>query len=143
MTYDLANEFDRARLKARFEKDLAHGAVIDYTEHKFKSSSQNRYLHALIGVAALEVGVSLEYAKNEYFKRLVNHDLFAVPFTDKLTGEEKEALRSITIIPMEDLAKAIDKFKRWMLAQNWAVPEPGDEAILRAIEIELGRNRYV
>lgn len=143
MLYDLSNELDRERLKARIAKDLEKRTAIDYSEHKFKTSQQNRYLHLLIGVVAMEYGTSIEYAKAEYFKRLVNHEIFAYTEADKVLGREVEKLKSITKIPIEELSKAIDKFKLWGRENGMRMPEANEKELLRLLEIELGRQRWI
>ena len=116
---------------------------MDLTEHTFRSSSQNRYLHLLIGLVALEVGETVEYVKETYFKRLVNPSTFIVEKTDKLVGQV-ETLRSSADLTKEEMSVAIDRFKMWGRQHGWAMPDPGDGEILRQLEIEMSRQgRYL
>ena len=41
----------------------------------------------------------------------------------------------------EEMSMAIDRFKKWGAENGIYLPNPGDEALLREIEIEMGRNR--
>lgn len=143
MTYDLSQALDRARFAARSELLLKRGAVADLTEHTFRSSSQNRYLHLLIGLVALEVGETVEYVKETYFKRLVNPSVFVVKVSDRYAGEV-ETLRSSATLTKEEMSTAIDRFKMWGRQQGWTMPDPGDDEILRQLEVELNRqSRWV
>ena len=83
MTYNLDNKFDRERFRTRCDYLMERRAVVDLTEHTFRSTSQNRYLHLLIGLVALEVGETVEYVKANHFKRMVNPDIFIVMKDDR------------------------------------------------------------
>ena len=143
MTYDLSQTLDRERFRTRCFFLISKGAAVDLTERTFRSTSQNRYLHLLIGLVALEVGESVEYVKETYFKRLVNPSTFIVAREDKLAGKV-ETLRSSADLTKEEMSTAIDRFKTWGRLQGWAMPDPGDTEILRQLEIEMSRqNRYI
>lgn len=143
MTYNLDNKFDRERFRTRCDYLMERRAAVDLTEHIFRSTSQNRYLHLLIGLVALEVGETVEYVKANHFKRMVNPDIFIVMKDDRFLGQV-ETLRSSADLTKEEMSTAIDRFKMWGRQQGWAMPDPGDTEILRQLEIELSRqNRYV
>ena len=143
MTYDLSQQLDRERFRTRCFYLISKGAAVDLTERTFRSSSQNRCLHLLIGLVAMEVGESVEYVKTTYFKRLVNASMFVVTKTDKLAGQV-ETLRSSADLTKEEMSTAIDRFKMWGRQQGWVMPDPGDTEILRELEIEMSRQgRYL
>lgn len=143
MILDLKNALDLQRFKAKVDKCLRDLPVVEFTEKIQRTSSQNRYLHLLIGMVAMDVGVTLEYAKQEYFKRLVNRDIFAIEVEDKFFGKV-ERLRSSAELNKEHMSMAIDRFKQWGREQGMCMPEPQDESLLRDIEIEMGRmKRYL
>lgn len=70
MLYNLSIPLDRERFAARANALLQKGSVVELTEKTLRTHNQNSYLHLIIGVVAMEVGVTLEYAKKEYFKKL-------------------------------------------------------------------------
>ena len=140
MILDLKNALDLAKFKAKVDKCLRDLPVVEFTEKTARTSSQNRYLHLLIGVVAMEVGVTLEYAKQEYFKRLVNREIFAIEVQDRFCGKV-ERMRSSAELNREQMSMAIDRFKQWGREQGMYMPDPQDEALLRDIEIEMGRMR--
>jgi len=136
MQYNLSNILDKARFKTRVNALYEKGAIVDVTEKVYRSANQNRYLHAIIGLVAIETGVSVDYAKQEYYKRLVNPDIFECG-TDKFTS--KKILRSSASLNPEEMSKSIDRFKRWAAEQKIAIPEPGDTEMLLEIEYEISR----
>jgi len=140
MTYDLSQRFDLERFKTRCNYLIEKGAAVDLTERTFRSSSQNRYLHLLIGLVALEVGETVEYVKANHFKRMVNPDIFIVMKDDRWLGQV-ETLRSSADLTKEEMSLAIDRWKNWGRVQGWAMPDPGDTEILRQLEIEMSRQR--
>lgn len=143
MLLDLKNDLDFERFNARVEKWRRDRPVVDITEKSTRSPSQNRYLHLLIGVVAMETGVSVEYAKEHYFKRLVNRDIFRLEIEDRFVGKT-EILRSSTELTKEEATISIDRFKQWGREQGWYMPDANEESLLRMIEIEMGRmKRYL
>ena len=100
MLYDLSSEFQRKAFLARVDNLMERGAVVEMTEKAFRSPNQNRYLHLLIGVVAIETGNTLEDAKTYYFKKVVNPDLFQVYVKDNM-GNTIESLRSTAELTKE------------------------------------------
>lgn len=138
MQYNLATDLDQERFVNRANALLQKRCVIELTEKTFRSPNQNRYLHLLIGIIAMETGVGLEYAKREYFKKLVNKDLFVIKKSDRFAGEIED-LRSSADLTIEEMSMAIDRFKRWGYENGFYMPSPEDTDRLRDIEIEMGR----
>ena len=138
MQYNLATDLDQERFVNRANALLQKRCVIELTEKTFRSPNQNRYLHLLIGIIAMDTGVGLEYAKREYFKKLVNRDIFVIKKSDKFAGEIED-LRSSADLTIEEMSMAIDRFKRWGAENGFYMPSPEDTDRLRDIEIEMGR----
>lgn len=138
MVYDLSSDFQRKSFLARMDKLMEKGAVVELTEKAFRSPNQNRYLHLLIGVVAIETGNTLEDAKKWYFKETCNPDLFHVQHRDKM-GNCIDHIRSTAELTKEEMSTAIDRFKRWGAENGIYMPNPDDASLLKAIEIEMGR----
>ena len=138
MVYDLSSEFQRKAFLARMDNLMEKGAVVELTEKAFRSPNQNRYLHLLIGVVAIETGNTLEDAKKWYFKETCNPDLFHVQHRDKM-GNCIDHIRSTAELTKEEMSTAIDRFKRWGAENGIYMPNPDDASLLKAIEIEMGR----
>ena len=135
--YDTTTALDRARVEKRFATLLESGKVIEVTEFKPKRTSpQNRYLHLILGLFAMEVGHSVEFVKQEYFKRLCNRELFVSKIIDKYAGEV-EILRNSA-----EMTTAIERFRNWASEEGGIyLPSPDEEAFLAAIEQEMNRQR--
>ena len=138
MIYNLSMPLDRERFAARANAQLQKGSVVELTEKTLRTQRQNNYLHLLLGVIAMDVGVRLQVAKEAYFKRLINHDLFVCKVQDKFLGEREE-IRSSRDLSVEEMTIAIDRLRRWGAENGYYLPSPEDEARLRDIEIEMGR----
>lgn len=138
MVYDLSSDFQRKSFQARMDNLMEKGAVVELTEKAFRSPNQNRYLHLLIGVVAIETGNTLEDAKKWYFKETCNPDLFHVQHRDKM-GNCIDHIRSTAELTKEEMSTAIDRFKRWGAENGIYMPNPDDASLLKAIEIEMGR----
>lgn len=138
MVYDLSSDFQRKAFLARVDNLMEKGAVVELTEKAFRSPNQNRYLHLLIGVVAIETGNTLEDAKTYYFKKVVNSDLFQVYVKDNM-GNTIDRLRSTAELTKEEMSMAIDRFKRWGAENGIYMPNPEDIHLLKEIEIEMGR----
>lgn len=143
MKYNLSLPIDIAKADARYNALKKKGAFIEITEKNIRSTRQNSYEYLLMGLVAMESGVSLDYCKEYYFKRAANKDIFVRRITDPLVGEI-EITRSTSELSVEETSLAIDRFKRWCYEQGYYIPEPTDSAILADIEIEMGRmERYI
>ena len=138
MVYDLSSDFQRKAFLARVDNLMEKGAVVELTEKVFRSPNQNRYLHLLIGIVAIETGNTLEDAKKWYFKETCNPDLFHVQHRDKM-GNCIDHIRSTAELTKEEMSTAIDRFKRWGAENGIYMPNPDDASLLKAIEIEMGR----
>lgn len=140
MQYDLSSELDRQRFVSRGNHLLQKGAVIELTEKAFRTPNQNRYLHLLLGVVAMETGNTLEDVKREYFKRIVNPEIFRSYKVDN-RGNTIAVYRSTSDVSKEEMSMAIDRFKRWGADNGFYMPNPDDSSLLKEIEIEMGRNQ--
>ena len=140
MQYDLTSDFQRKAFLSRVDNLLEKGCLVDLTEKSVRTKGQNNYLHLLLGVVAMETGNTLEDVKREYFKELVNPDIFRSYRTDN-RGNTIRVYRSSADVSKEEMSMAIDRFKRWGAENGIYMPNPGDESLLREIAIEMGRNK--
>lgn len=138
MQYDLTNSLDKEKFKVKCNALYKKGAVVELTEKVFRTPNQNRYLHLLLGVVAMETGNTIEDVKREYFKNLVNPEIFRSYKTDT-RGNTIAVFRSVVDVSQEEMSQAIDRFKRWASENGIYLPSPGDEERLKDIEIQIGR----
>lgn len=142
MIFNLDNILDRERFKRKANELYSKRCIVELTNRKIKrSSSQNRYLHLIIGYYALETGNTLEYVKREYFKRLCNYNLFVVRKQDKWLGEV-EYFRSSADLSSKEMTDAIERFRNWSSSTcGIYLPSPYEEMFLQSIEVDIDRNR--
>lgn len=138
MIYDLSNPYDREKFKRRVNAMYQRQNVVELSEHKpRRTTPQNSYLHLLLGMFAMETGNTLEFVKQEYFKRLVNPDLFVERRYDKYLGEI-EVLRSSRDLDTGEMTTAIERFRNWALAEGEVqLPAPNEQEFLDSIEREM------
>lgn len=143
MLYNLNNPLQREQFKARSAMLAEKSAsIVELTEKKpRRSNQQNAYLHVLLGYFALETGNTLEWVKQQYFKKLVNGEIFIREQDDKYLGRIK-VLRSSAELDSAEMTTAIDRFRVW--ASNEAgiyLPEPHEDELLALMEVEISRQK--
>lgn len=143
MLYNLSTEIDRLRLSARIELLMAEGATVELSKKKkIRSISQNAYLHLILGFFASEYGDTVQYVKEEIFKRLVNPDVFLFERINQKTGERRSALRSSSELTTSEMTQSIDRFRIYASKEaGICLPEPNEESLLEVIRIEIERNK--
>ncbi|HCZ20620.1 MAG TPA: hypothetical protein DHU85_03745 [Porphyromonadaceae bacterium] len=141
MKYNLSKSIDRERFKRRCNELFEKRSFVELKDKTSRTLRQNNYLHLIIGYLASEVGVPLEYAKNEYYKKAANGELFIRTMTDPVTGAQTLTLCSSAALTAEEMRISIDRFREWSSSvAGIYLPEAGEDAFLREIEIEIQRN---
>ena len=141
MIYDLSKPLDRERFatRARFLSDKQ--MMVELTDVSRRSSQQNAYLHTILTYFANELGESMEYVKETYFKRLCNPGLFVYTQVDRVTGKETERLRSTREISREDMTVAIERFRKFASDNGCYIPSSEEHEYLRQMEYENEKMR--
>lgn len=141
MFYNLNNPLQREQFKARSAmlSEKSNG-IVELTEKKpRRSNQQNAYLHVILGYFAMECGYTLEEVKKEYFKVLVNPDLFIIDKEFKHIGKRK-VLRSSADLDSAEMTTAIERFRNWASKEAGIyLPSPQEEEMLSLMEVELSR----
>ena len=138
MTYDLKNQLSRKRFSARVKALWEAGAVVELTDKRRRTRNQNNFLHIALGILALETGCSLEYIKQEVFKRRVNPDLFIMEKNDPILGHI-EVLRSSRDLNKEEMSMAIDRYLKFCAENGVYIPSPEEQDMLREAEYEIAK----
>lgn len=140
MIYNLSSQLDAQNAKTRLELLIKRGSVIELTEKKQKRSlSQNAYLHLLLGYFASQTGNTLEWVKQQYYKKLCNPDLFIGEREDSFLGRVK-FVRSSADLRTDEMNLSIERFRNWSAAEAGIyLPEPTNEAELAALQVEVER----
>ena len=142
MIYDTSNPLDKANFLLRTKKLAESGKVIELTEKKPRRSlPQNKYLHVLLAYFGTQTGNTLEWVKQQYYKKLVNPDLFIQEKEDKYLGKIK-VLRSSADLDTAEMSLSIERFRNWAAQEAGIYIPSADEAILiQQMEIEIERNK--
>lgn len=141
MLYNLSNPLQREQFKARSAMllDKSNG-IVELTEKKpRRSNQQNAYLHVILGYFAMETGNTLEWVKQQYFKKLVNADIFIREQEDKWLGRMK-VLRSSAELDSSEMTTAIDRFRNWASSEAGVyLPSANEDEMLALMEVEIAR----
>lgn len=141
MLYDLSKDIDVSRIQKRMSELLKKGALVELSEKREASLSQNAYLHLLLGYIAMEVGETLEYVKERYYKLECNRDLFVKEREDKIVGNTKY-IRSTRELDSSEKSLSIERLRDWSSQTlSLYLPEPNEERFLREIKVEISRNK--
>lgn len=143
MIYDLNTDIDRARFERRVVALREKRVLVELSEKKpRRTHPQNAYLHLLIGEFAMQTGNTLDWVKQEYFKRHCNAEMFVRRRTDDLTRKEVEVLRSSRDLDTGEMTTAIDRFKQWAAVEcGIDLPDAEDKEWLGYIEREMQHQR--
>ena len=90
MRYDLQNELKRKNFSLAVKRAWDKNLVVDFSVVKQRTLDQNSYLHVALTYLARESGVSLEYAKQVYYKQIWNKDIFRRERFDPMLGKNVE-----------------------------------------------------
>ena len=142
MIYDTSNPLDKANFMLRAKKLAEKGVIVDLTEKKPRRSlPQNKNLHVILAYFGTQTGNTLEWVKQQYYKKLVNPDLFIREKEDKYLGRIK-VLRSSADLDTAEMSLSIERFRNWAAQEAGIYIPSADEAILiQQMEIEIERNK--
>ncbi len=135
--YNLDNKLDQKRFKKRCNLLYEKGKPVELKEHRPKRTNpQNRYLHAILSLYAIETGYTLEETKQDIFKREINKDIFL----KEKNG--REVSRSTADLDTKEITLAIEKFRDHSSKDvGIYLPDPDETEYLNAIEEEINRNK--
>lgn len=140
MIYELKNSIEAKSFLAWAEKAAREGWVVE-SKRKFasRSISQNAYLHLILGWFASQYGCSMEEAKLDYFKKLVNPNLFAITKINRF-GKQITTYKSSKHLDSAQTTLAIERFRNWSAQEGGIyLPSPNEEAELLFIRKTLER----
>lgn len=142
MIYDTSNPLDKANFLLRANKLAESGKVIELTEKKPRRSlPQNKYLHVLLAYFGTQTGYTLEWVKQQYYKKLVNPDLFIREKEDKYLGRIK-VLRSSADLDTSEFSLSIERFRNWASQEAGIyLPSADEYIIIQQMEIEIEKNK--
>ncbi len=109
---------------------------------KKRTDSQRKYLHVILSYYALEVGETLEYIKQEVFKKEINPDIFKTTRVNPKTGVVRIDWRSSEALDTKEMTICIDRFRNWS-SKNFGIyiPEANEKQFLDHIENEIEKQK--
>lgn len=142
MIYDTSKKELRQQAIDRVKFLLDKKAKIEIVEKsRNRTYSQNNYLHLILGWFALEYGDTLDYIKQEVFKKEVNPHIFKTEFINYKTGEVRDGWKSTRDCTKAELSEATERFRNYSAKNmNLYLPEPKDLAHLDQIANELEKH---
>ena len=140
MIYSLTNPLDVQNAKTRLELLIKRGCTIELSEKKQKRTlNQNAYLHLLLGYFASQTGNTLEWVKQQYYKKLCSPDIFIGERDDPFLGRVKY-VRSSADLRSDEMNLSIERFRNWSASEAGIyLPEATSEAEIAALQIEVER----
>lgn len=142
MIYNLSNPLEVQNARVRLSLLIGRGSMVELSEKKPKRTlSQNAYLHLLLGYFASQTGNTLEWVKQQYYKKLCNPDIFIGERDDPFLGRVKY-VRSSADLRTDEMNLSIERFRNWS-AQEAGIylPEATSQAELAALQVEVERYR--
>lgn len=134
MLFNLDTQIDRERATRRFTDLMEQRTVMELKKKVRRSTSQNSYIHLLIGYFSMETGYTLVEAKKIY------KDCSPQIYVYEKKG--KEFIRSSASLTSTEMATSTDRFMDYSSREaGITLPTPSDLAFLSEIEIELSRNK--
>ena len=131
MIYDLQNEYDRSKFKAKVNQLYTEKALVELKRKTTnRSLAQNSYLHVLLCYFASEFGYTKEEVKHDIFKKKCNPELFLHKRKNK-RGFVVTYVRSSTELDKAEMTLAIERFRNYSSAVcGLYLPEPNEHRAL-------------
>ena len=141
MLYNLSSPLDAQNARTRLEMLIKRGANAELTEKKPKRSlSQNSYLHLLLGYFASQTGNTLDWVKQQYYKRTCNPDIFVAEKYDTTLKRSVKYVRSSADLTTDEMSLSIERFRNWASSEAGIyLPDAMSQAELAALQVEVER----
>lgn len=143
MKFNLKNEIDKKKFKDRCNKLFEDGEFVELKKINLDASlSQMKYVHVIIGQFALEYGETIEYVKEEIFKKQVNKQIFETKFVNRKTGKTRIGLRSMKALDKRETTETIERFRDYASKEaSIYLPTPNEKEFLKQCQIDMDRVR--
>ena len=139
MLYDLNTRLGAESARTRLAHLIERGVVVELTEKRpTRTLAQNSYLHVLLAYFASQTGNTLEWVKQQYYKRTCNPDLYIGEREDRLLGRV-QYVRSSRELRTDEMSLSIDRFKNWAAENGIYLPDAEDNAAITEAQTEIER----
>ena len=138
MRYDFNNPLHITDARLKLERLIERKAVVELTEKRQRTLSQNAYLHVLLAYLAMRTGNTLDYVKRNYYKIHCNPELFIVEKDDVVLHRRVKILRSSADLTKEQMSLSIDRLRNWsQLEAEIYLPTAEEGQFLRELEMQI------
>ena len=139
MIYNSKIEIDKQKAMERIEWLIKNERKFEIKEIKHRRTlKQNAYFHLILSYFALEVGETLEFIKQEIFKKKVNPDTFRTERKNPKSGKIREDWKSTADLDTKQLSECIDRFKHWTVKNTGIrLPDANENEFLDYIQNEI------
>ena len=135
MKYNLAKPSEAGKALDYLLELQKKGALAEVKKiSPIRTSSQNRYLHLILGAFAQHFGYTLAEAKLIY--KELNGNIYAYKKKDRTF------YRSSADLTKEEMMKSIDRFREASAVQDYPLPLATDQEWLMAIENAIEQSRH-
>jgi hypothetical protein len=143
MIYNLKSGIERQKANERLNWLGSKGKRIELKELRGKRTTpQNAYLHLLLNYFAIEVGETLEFIKQDIFKKTVNPAIFKTQRKNPKSGKIRDDWRSSADLDTKELTTAIERFKDWSYQYAGVkLPEANEQEFLDHIQNEIDKHQ--
>ena len=140
MIFNLNNEYERGKFKEYCNEQYKKGGIVEVRrKHHQRSTSQNAYLHLILGFFASEFGYTLEEVKFDIFKKKCNRDLFVRTRVNR-RGDDVQYIRSSTELDTAEMTTAIERFRNYSSAvAGLYLPAPNENEALVFAQQQIER----
>ena len=143
MTYDLNDPRDYLAALNYLNRLKDQGAKAELKKVvRQRTNKQNSYLYLILNYFASQYGCTRTEAKEVFFKRIVNRELFKSVRTNRF-GKEVVTYRSTADLTASEMISAINNFREWCLIETdglLQLPDPDDYQAIRHCEQEIENN---
>ena len=143
MIFNLKNDIEKQQANERLKWLISNEKRVEIKElRKRRSLPQNAYLHLLLSYFALEVGETLEFIKQDVFKKIVNKDIFQYERINPKSGKKRIDYKSSATLNSKEMTDAIERFKNWSMKKTGIkLPEANEKEFLDCVQNEIDRQK--
>lgn len=130
--YDLSNEYDKKAASFKFQKLMEKGKYIDLTEKRqARTIQQNKYLHIVFGVIAMEYGLTMDETKQ----------LMKVKFGEKYSKKSHEFVKSTADYNTLEMTIFIEKMRDFFAVEGLYIPSPDESTIINQVSRDMDKSK--
>jgi len=144
MIYNTTYETQRKSLIEKVKWFILNKKIVDLRQWKPKRTRrQNKYLHVLLTLIAIDYCDTIEYVKNALYKSRYNAILYEYEVSNKYG--KRIALRSSKDLTTEEMALSIDRLREgYMRDTGCYLPDADEDFSVYEAEIQKYENqRYI